>query len=47
MAVRQPNTTGVEGVPLEGTPIKPVSLKRGLRTTDYGLRTGYKTRIKV
>ena len=24
----------------------PVSIKHGLRTTDYGLRTGYKTRTK-
>ena len=26
---------------------KPVSLKHGLRTTDFGLRTGYKTRTEV
>ena len=25
----------------------PVSIKEGLRTTDYGLRTGYKTRTSV
>ena len=25
---------------------KPVSIKHGLRTTDYGLRTGYKTRTR-
>ena len=25
----------------------PVSIKQGLRTTDYGLRTGYKTRTSV
>ena len=27
--------------------LKPVSIKHGLRTTDYGLRTGYKTRTEV
>ena len=26
---------------------RPVSIKHGLRTTDYGLRTGYKTRTEV
>ena len=26
---------------------EPVSIKHGLRTTDYGLRTGYKTRTEV
>ena len=26
---------------------RPVSMKHGLRTTDYGLRTGYKTRTWV
>ena len=27
--------------------LKSVSIKHGLRTTDYGLRTGYKTRTQV
>ena len=26
---------------------RPVSIKHGLRTTDYALRTGYKTRTEV
>ena len=30
----------------ESTVLYPVSIKHGLRTTDYGLRTGYKTRTR-
>ena len=32
---------------LHGQFVRAVSIKYGLRTTDYGLRTGYKTRTEV
>ena len=35
------------GVLGDGNPVaRPVSIKHGLRTADYGLRTGYKIRTR-
>ena len=38
--------TSIVGLQSQHIPLQPVSIKHGLRTADYGLRTGYKIRTR-